>query len=253
MTGLSFLKNISATAFKGASYLVNNSGESNITIGLSSGLPALTGYFSNAWNPYISSFAILGKDYLLKGDLDRGKPNVYLANLCSAKTDVFEPFDQQQLIWTGFYQSVLGLNIENPQIEFNGKLYSYYTGAVSTNIFGGDTYICRYGYRTTAQSYAVTYFKTGFTNTPGGGNISYVSGDIPFNMFTGRTGSEPVLENGNLQQREAIVADVNNWVRGNVNPATTLYQFIVESDDNINFRHCGDVAAGVSPADSCLL
>jgi hypothetical protein len=250
VAGLTFLKNISATAFKGASYLVNNSGESNITIGLSSGLPAITGYFNNAWNPYIASFANLGKDYLLKGDLNRGKPNVYLANLCSAKTDVFEPFDQQQLIWTGFYQSVLGLNIENPQIEFNGKLYSYYTGAVSTNIFGGDTYICRYGYRTTAQSHAITYFGTGFTNTPGGGNISYISGDIPFSMFTGRTGAEPVLENGNQQQREAIVADINNWRRGNVNPATTIYQFIVESDDNINFRHCGDVEAGVSPASS---
>lgn len=250
VAGLTFLKNISATAFKGASYLVNNSGESNITIGLSSGLPALNGYFNSSWNSYTNSIANIGKDYLLKGDLDRGKPNVYLANLCSAKTDVFEPFDQQQLIWTGFYQSLSGINIENPQMEFNGKLYSYYTGAVSTNIFGGDTYICRYGYRTTAQSHAISYFGRGFSSTPEGGNIDYIYGDIPFNMFTGRTGPEPVLENGNEQQRESTVADVDNWERGNVNPATTIYQFIVESDDNINFRHCGDVEAGVSPASS---
>ena len=166
VAGLTFLKNISATAFKGASYLVNNSGESNITIGLSSGLPILTGYFNTTWNPY-SSFEDIDNAYILKGNNAYGKPNIYLANLCSAKTDVFEPFDQQQLIWTGFYQSVLGLNIDNPQMEFNGKLYSYYTGAVSTNIFGGDTYIVRYGYRTTAQSHALTYFKRGINEAPG--------------------------------------------------------------------------------------
>lgn len=255
VAGLTFLKNISATAFKGASYIVNNSGESNITIGLSSGLPILTGYFNTTWNPY-SSPENIDNAYILKGNNAYGKPNIYLANLCSAKTDVFEPFDQQQLIWTGFYQSVLGLNIDNPQIEFNGKLYSYYTGAVSTNIFGGDTYICRYGYRTTAQSHALTYFKRGINETPGlaSNNIlTNLYGDIPFDLSTGTTGGIGILNEYVLAteaDRQATVQDPNNWVRGNVNPATTLYQFIVESDDNINFRHCGDVEAGVSPASS---
>jgi hypothetical protein len=243
VSGLTFLKNISATAFKGASYLVNNSGESNITLGLSSGLPALQGYTARDWNTFDNA-------YLIKCAIDKGKPNVYLANLCSAKTDVFEPFDQQQLIWTGFYQSVLGLNIENPQMEFNGKLYSYYTGAVSTNIFGGDTYICRYGYRTTSQSHALTYFKRGAAFSPIGNTITELYGDIPFDMLTGRTGAEPVLENGNQNQREEIIESIPNWKRGTVNPFATIYQFIVESDDNINFRHCGDVQAGVSPAAS---
>jgi len=249
VAGLTFLKNISSTAFKGASYLVNNSGESNITLGLTSGLPALTGYLWNTWNPYENSFAGEGKDYLLKGDLERGKPNVYLANLCSAKTDVFEPFDQQQLVSTGFYRSTLQVNLATGIDNGNIK-YNYYEGTTSDNIFGGDTYIVRYGYRTTAQSHAVTYFGRGANAASGGGTISTIYGDIPFNMFTGRTGDEPVLENGNQNQREATVADVDNWERGNVNPATTLYQFIVESDDNINFRHCGDVEAGVSPAAS---
>ena len=243
VAGLTFLKNMSATAFKGASYLVNNSGESNITLGLSSGLPALQGYTARDWNTFDNA-------YLIKCAIDKGKPNVYLANLCSAKTDVFEPFDQQQLVWTGFYQSVLGLNIENPQIEFNGKLYSYYTGAVSTNIFGGDTYICRYGYRTTSQSHALTYFKRGAAFSPIGNTITELYGDIPFDMLTGKTGAENVLENGNQNQREEVIESIANWKRGNVNPFATIYQFIVESDDNINFRHCGDVAAGVSPASS---
>ena len=249
VSGLTFLKNISATAFKGASYLVNNSGESNITIGLTSGLPALTGYYWNTWNPYINSFANTGKDYLLKGDLDRGKPNVYLANLCSAKTDVFEPFDQQQLISTGFYKSTLSVNlvtgVDNGDIKFN-----YYEGTTSGNLFGGDTYICRYGYRTTAQSFGLTYFGRGNNAAFSGDIIPSIFGDIPFNMFTGKTGNENVLWQGNEAEREDTVADVDNWVRGTVNPATTLYQFIVESDDNINFRHCGDVEAGVSPASS---
>jgi hypothetical protein len=249
VTGLTFLKNISATAFKGASYLVNNSGESNITLGLTSGLPALTGYYWNTWNPYVNSFANTGKDYLLKGDIERGKPNVYLANLCSAKTDVFEPFDQQQLISTGFYKSTLNVNlvtgVDNGDIKFN-----YYEGVTSGNLFGGDTYICRYGYRTTAQSFGLTYFGRGNNAAFSGDIIPSIFGDIPFNMFAGKTGADDVLESGNAAEREATVADVNNWERGNVNPATTLYQFIVESDDNINFRHCGDVEAGVSPAAS---
>ena len=247
VAGLTFLKNISATAFKGASYLVNNSGESNITLGLSSGLPALQGYTARNWNTFDNA-------YLIKCAIDKGKPNVYLANLCSAKTDVFEPFDQQQLIWTGFYQSVLGLNIENPQVEFNGKLYSYYTGAVSTNIFGGDTYICRYGYRTTSQSHALTFFKRGVNESGAASFIPNVYGDIPFNMETGNTGPYNILDEGpsaiSEGNRITTVGDTDNWRRGNVNPFTTLYQFIVESDDNINFRHCGDVAAGVSPASS---
>jgi hypothetical protein len=249
VSGLTFLKNISATAFKGASYLVNNSGESNITIGLTSGLPALTGYYWNTWNPIVNSFANTGKDYLLKGELIRGKPNVYLANLCSAKTDVFEPFDQQQLVSTGFYKSTLNVNLETGVDDGDIK-FNYYEGVTSGNLFGGDTYICRYGYRTTSQSFSLSYFGRGDNAAFSGDIIPSIFGDIPFNMFTGKTGDENVLWDGNEAEREATVADVNNWQRGNVNPATTLYQFIIESDDNINFRHCGDVEKGVSPADS---
>ena len=248
VAGLSFLKNISSTAFKGASYLVNNSGESSIAIGLSSGLPALTGYGLNTWNLADPHGIIIPptNDYLAKGSIAFGRPNVYLANLCSAKTDVFEPFDQQQLNSTGFYKSTLGVSLETGTL--NGD--SYYSGASSGNLFGGDTYICRYGYRTTAQSFAISYFGRGNNAAFSGDIIPNIYGDIPFDMYTGKTGAEDVLESGNEAEREATVADVDNWERGNVNPATTLYQFIVESDDNINFRHCGDVQAGVSPASS---
>jgi len=244
--GLTFLKNISATAFKGASYIVNNSGESNITLGFISGPPLLRGFHNFEWKTF-------DNPTLLKCTYAQGRPNVYLTNLCSAKTDVFEPFDQQQLVWTGYYKSLLGVNIENPQMEFNGKLYSYYEGAVSDEFFGGDTYITRYSYRTTSQSHAVTYFKTGSNaehEDDNNNTIEDVYGDIPFDMYNGYTGPFQILGNGNENQRVATIANKDNWVKGDYSPLTTLYQFIVESDDNINFRHCGDVQAGVSPASS---
>jgi len=43
LAGLSILKNSSSTAFKGAPYLLNLSGESSIVIGLKSGIPPLAG------------------------------------------------------------------------------------------------------------------------------------------------------------------------------------------------------------------
>lgn len=238
--GLTFLKNISATAFKGASYIVNNSGESSIVLGMTSGLPALRGYFAGDWKTF-------DNDSLKKCDKAKGRPNVYLANLCSAKSDVFEPFDQQQLVSTGYYKSTLGVEAETGIDSEDPKL-NYYTGAESGRIFGGDTYISRYSYRTTAQSHAVTYFKTGANaeGTP----IGILYGDIPLDMYTGTTGPFPVLNGGNQNEREAAIANTANWVRGTVSPIATIYQFIVESDDNINFRHCGDVEKGVSPASS---
>lgn len=239
--GLTFLKNISSTAFKGASYIVNNSGESNITLGMVSGLPRLAGYKAGSWKTF-------DNDSLQKCDAAHGRPNVYLANLCSAKADVFEPFDQQQLVSTGFYQSTLDLDEDNPEVFFNGKLQSYFNGVTTPYIFGGDTYITRYSYRTTAQSHAVTYFNTG--NDANNLSPLYLWGDIPFNIETGKTGPYDVLNSGNQTQREAAIAATDNWVRGNPTPIATIYQFIVEADDNINFRHCGDVEKGISPAAS---
>jgi hypothetical protein len=245
VAGLTFLKNISSTAFKGASYIVNNSGESNITIGLTSGLPALQGFTARDWDTYDNA-------YLIKCDANKGRQNVYLANLCSAKTDVFEPFDQQQLVSTGFYKSTLNVNlvtgVDNGDIKFN-----YYEGVTSGNLFGGDTYICRYGYRTTSQSFALTFFKRGTNEDPfSAGIIPNLYNDIPFNINAGTTGTYDVMSGGPLSPsyRQLAILNEDNWRRGNVNPFATIYQFIVESDDNINFRHCGDVEAGVSPAAS---
>jgi hypothetical protein len=259
IAGLAYLKNINSTAFKGATYLVNNSGESAIALSMISGVPVLKGYFSSGWGG-------LSASHIVKSPLsvtvtlppptgtvkqDIGRPNVYLANLCSAKTDVFEPFDQQPLVWTGHYQPLLfketttGIAYDDEAKKFK---QSYYAGATSAPIYGGDTYITRYGYRSTSQDHSIVRFRRGDNEEPN--PIDYVSGDIPFDLNTGLTANFKILNQGNASQRLDTINNENNWINGDTTVSSTLYQFIVESDDNINFRHCGDVEAGVTPAKS---
>lgn len=256
LAGLSFLKNSSSTGFKGATYIVNNSGESSIVLGLKSGIPPLYGYKSNSW---------AGDDapYLTKVESKSGRPNVYVANLCSAKTDIFEPFDQQPLVWTGYYQNLL--NAVDGTVTINGVKMSYYSGASSLQIFGGDTFICKYAYRTTSQSFAIRYFGTKPNVNEDPVNIF---GDIPFTITTNSDGNvtsstspnplDPnhpfsVLNNTTIAPPYGSIPTIKNtanWEKGNVSPITTLYQLIVESDDNINMRHAGDTTAGVATVDS---
>ena len=107
----------------------------------------------------------------------------YLTNLCSFKTDVYKSIDTQKLIWTGF--EVIGEDLNNYIFEdYTGNT----TGSPTFNtedthpnhIFGGDTFINRYG---------------------------YVSSITPNNEST------------------------------KSNPKRSIYYQIVESQDNINFRH----------------
>jgi len=84
---------------------VNNSGESSILLGLRSGIPPLFGY-NSTYNSTtgLPSWADEDHPTLWKVTSTKGRPNIYIANLCSAKTDVFEPFDEQSLAWTGYYK-----------------------------------------------------------------------------------------------------------------------------------------------------
>jgi hypothetical protein len=193
-----------------------------------------------------------------------GRPNVYLVNLCAKKTDVFAPFDEQQLVWTGYYQEIncqdLDTGIGNPTGE------SYYTGTYSNEIYGGDTYICRYSYRTTSANFGLAHFAKGKNVTSiTGTNNDFIYGDIPFDAVAGTTGIAPstvfnVLNFGstaNITNTIEISATeatggvgTNNWSLGSVDPFTTIYQFMVESDDNINYRHAGDPIKGVAESSS---
>lgn len=188
-----------------------------------------------------------------------GRPNVYLINLCAKKTDVFAPFDEQQLVWTGYYKEIEVFNYDTG--DSGGQ--SYYTGAISDSIFGGDTYICKYSYRTTSANFGLAHFVKGKNSTTiSGTNNDFIYGDIPFNM-NGTTGIPPetvynVLNFGGVDNTTNTVnisatetgVEQNNWSLGSVDPFTTVYQVIVESDDNINFRHAGDPIKGVGEATS---
>ena len=99
-----------------------------------------------------------------------GHPMAWLVNLQSIKTDVFQPFDKQELVWTGLYQELESVNLETGVVtdldsvdQANPDTKNYYTGAVSPLVFGGDTYISKYSFRTTSQSYGHIYFR-GATN-----------------------------------------------------------------------------------------
>lgn len=294
--GLSILKTISGAAFKGATYLFNSSGESGIVLGLASGLPALGGYVNSRWSyhglanylwktgdllpgtPFpltglidldaiaransevlrkFTDAMTLGHENLIQDTTtDAGRPNVYLINLCSLKMDVFAPFDQQQLVWTGYYRAIGNADIETG-IGEDGLEYYGETKNETDLIFGGDTYICRYGYRTTSQSYGLARLRRGPNDQfPAGINQDYIWGDIPFDQEQGLSGNfggaEPyhVLYFGTNTNIAATLNDDENFTIGDVNPFTTVYQFLVESDDNINFRHAGDQEAGVAERSS---
>lgn len=204
----------------------------------------------------------------------RTRPNVYLVNLCSTKTDVFEPFDQQPLVWTGYYKSLLNVDINTGVDELDGNIYYGDSLSVSDDIFGGDTYICRYSYRTTSNMYGVGRFIKGVNRyLPYNNNSTteddYLFGDIPIDISSGKTPSFGtnifgVIADYNVLfmsggtvggdefsgARRSAITTTANWTKDGVTVFSTIYQFMVESDDNINYRHAGDAEAGVSELNS---
>jgi hypothetical protein len=73
---------------------------------------------------------------------------LHMANLHAFKSDVYNKTDKQGLVWTGF--EVLGEKIKEFIVDENGsKIVTANPDFSTGEIFGGDTYICRYGYRMT--------------------------------------------------------------------------------------------------------
>tara|TARA_R110002096_G_scaffold262892_1_gene456347 strand:- start:2222 stop:7234 length:5013 start_codon:yes stop_codon:yes gene_type:complete len=74
-----------------------------------------------------------------------------LYNLCAFKTDMYQSIDTQQLVWTGY--EVLGDKLDNfivtPEAKQSRGLDD--VPFETTPIFGGDTFICRHGYRMTSR------------------------------------------------------------------------------------------------------
>jgi hypothetical protein len=85
-----------------------------------------------------------------------GHPAAYLVNLCVIKNNVYDSFDEQNLVWTGYYKSLRNVDLETGIDSRDGK--KYYHGTETDEIFGGDTYITRYGFRSTGLSYGHTHY-----------------------------------------------------------------------------------------------
>ena len=282
------------TEYQGARYLYNFSGESKIVVGLESGPPAATvwdlnetpstqedrfswyhpnGYLNSANDDPWSNNYTLSVGSPAINDVDGtnigGWPLVYLANLNSVKSDVYKSFDEQQLVWTGYYKdlSEIDANTGGESKE------NYFTGAESDPIFGGDTYIGRYSFRSTSQSYGHSVFP--WFDIPFD-HEEYTTGDVqpvqiasngePVwyapNWWTDRLGTSVY---GTIFQIENNLTDEFNvdslsevlpwtvpemWRKGNNTPVSTIFYFFCESDDLLGYRHQGDQTSGTTVKDS---
>ena len=272
LPGHTHLENTDSGAYHGAKYLLNFAGESAIAVGLTTGLPMLKGYFldspySQGYNEFTGRFwwyprngylnpnsgtlfnfnwtLQISKPYINStlSDAVGGQCVTYLVNLCSIKENVYDSYDEQQLVWTGYYKSLVGVDLNTGQ----RKTDNYYEGAESDNIFGGDTYITRYGFRTSVLGYGHHYYK-------GQGSEN----DIPFFLNSGEdndqgnntTGDTQVWYSGstaeNLLATDEMDTDLGGvWGIGNNTPIASIFYFFCESDDLIGYRHSADAEAGV--------
>jgi len=254
---------------------------------------------------------------LQQNTINYGMPMAWLVNVCAIRTDVFNPFDRQSLVWTGYYHKIEDVNLTNGAANDGaGNVTNYYLGADSEEIYGGDTYISKYSFRTTSQSYGHSYFRAaqikgdpvassiaqeGFgndekyadylTNEGITSSKDRFQGDIPANLDPrkwkiwpgnvvspqsspnpplnrfGTTNGFPVWawnylqankdentdfpednpnDNGfNLAEKAlSFLQDSRNWVKGNVNPVSTVFTFLCETDDLVEFRHIDDEEKG---------
>ena len=241
ITGSTLLKNSESGAFKNADYLLHFAGESCIALGLVSGLPALiehrnfTSGSSTAfwWSRARWGSATSGENRLQLGQLNvqvnggnyRSWPAVYLVNLCSYKTNVYKPFDQQRLVWTGYYQPLDDNKVAGARADEDNS-YTYKTNT----IFGGDTFVNRHSVRTTSQDYGTCFYRPENTNDLG---IRYAWSTNPFENNSSGGAS------GGFQ--------INNRA---VDPYATVFNFYCESDDLLGFRHQGDTSEGVTVPES---
>lgn len=215
--GKTTIKNVDSMAFSNVDYLLNYAGETCMAFGLSSGLPFLYG----ATRRNVESNLIWFHDYfwsikddgdtdgsteLVKNDVTKNLlPTLYLSNLCAYKTNVYKPFDQQKLVWTGYYQPIASAKPADDNIN----IYE------SEDIFGGDTYISRYGFRHTSEDYNFSYHKDYDKQNPA------------------------------LLPNAVSSPDPTEWKAGTSNPYSSVYYFLTETDDLLGFRHQQDQSAGV--------
>ena len=236
ITGSTILKNTDSAAFKNVGYLMHYAGESCMVFSLSSGLPALHTRTSSSYNSASAAWWLeahwssVTNDYPELSDVNvdigdkkfQGFPTLFLVNLCAYKTNVYKPFDQQRLVWTGYYQPISSdrdRDLEKQVDAGNPNIYK------TDTIFGGDTYVSRYSFRTTSQDYGSSFFHANYS-------------DDKSNVENWSTTS--LANNYNTDLTPYQTTD----------PFATVFQFLCESDDLLGFRHQGDTSEGVTVDES---
>ena len=108
------------------------------------------------WNGYIGNTnnSPVLFSWLTNDARDKQGVSLLLANLKAFRTNVYNSFDVQDLVWTGY--EVLGDDLDNFVVDDSGTPISAPSSNLPTrfateDIYGGDTFICRHGYRRTSR------------------------------------------------------------------------------------------------------
>ena len=162
-------------------------------------------------------------------------------NLCSFKTDVYKSIDNQELIWTGF--EVLGQDLNNfifwdneaiealpedsPLSPTTGQAYDFDYVDNTGTVYG------------ITANYSIYTLQSAIQRTYGGS--LYTPGWEQFHIFGGDTF---ICRNG--VSTGVTYSDSEH----NSHPVRAVYYQIVESSDNINFRHIESSSSTYFPATS---
>ena len=124
----------------------NLGGESSILLGYKPNRTPNPGYFNDALGNELLGMDLLVLLIAFHIKLFDDPVRLQLHNFQAYKTDMYLSYDTQELIWTGY--EVLGDELENYTLKEDGTPTA---GANFTtdDIYGGDTFICRHGYRIT--------------------------------------------------------------------------------------------------------
>lgn len=120
------------------------------------------------WNNYNSNgnSSPISFSNLTTNNEDEKGLSLLLANLKAFRTNLYNSFDVQDLVWTGY--EVVGDDLDNFVVDDNGTPIPAPNTTLpnrfeTEDIYGGDTFICRHGYRTTSREETLNrnYYPTG--------------------------------------------------------------------------------------------
>ena len=175
------------------------------------------------------------------------KSRMSIVNLKAFKTDVYKSIDSQELVWTGF--QVVGSDIDNFIFDENGQaivtslsapnaigvqqVTNYQTISTTEGvdgIYGGDTYICRYGFPTALKysqaskmpnpERAINYQIVESTD-----NINFRHEESDQSRYFPNTPAKTILQNiGNIDYNhfDNLKYNVNYSALNNIRPAFPL-------------------------------